>query len=116
MAGSLLCAIHCALLPVLFVVLPSVGLALLVNDTVELTFVSFASVIGAISLVRGFRQHRAGLALMLLAPGLGLLWAGVRWPPLHEAAVPHALAMAFGGALVAVAHYVNLRSARRARD
>ena len=115
MAGSLLCAIHCALLPLLFIVLPSVGLALLLDDRVELAFVSFASVVGTLSLLRGFRRHRAGLALMLLMPGLGLLWAGVRWAPLHEATVPHALAMALGGGLVAVAHYLNLRYTRHAR-
>ncbi len=115
MAGSLLCAVHCAILPVVFVVLPSVGLALALSDRVELAFVLFASLVGTVSLVRGFRRHRAGLALMLLAPGLALLWAGVRWPPLHHAAVPHALAMAAGGSLVAVAHFLNLRFARRAR-
>ena len=113
--GSLLCAVHCALLPMLFVVLPSVGLALLLDDGVELGFVSFASVVGTLSLLRGFRRHRGGLALALLAPGLGLLWTAVRWAPLHEAAVPHALAMALGGGLVAVAHYVNLRYTRHAR-
>jgi len=115
MAGSLLCAVHCALLPVLFIVLPSVGLALLLDDRVELGFVLFASLVGSASLVRGFRLHRVGLALLLLAPGLALLWAGVRWPPLHEAAVPHALTMALGGGLVAVAHYLNLRYTRHAR-
>lgn len=115
MTGSLLCAVHCALLPIVFVVLPSVGLSLLLNDGVELAFVSFATLVGTISLVRGFRSHRVALALMLLAPGLGLLWAGVRWPPLHEAAVPHALAMALGGGLVAVAHYLNLRYGRGER-
>jgi hypothetical protein len=115
MVGSLLCAVHCAVLPIVFVVLPSVGLALLLNDRVELAFVAFASLVGTLSLLRGFRRHRAGLALMLLAPGLALLWAGVRWPPLHHAVVPHALTMALGGGLVAVAHFLNLRYSRRAR-
>ena len=114
-AGSLLCAVHCALLPVVFVVLPSVGLSLALDDGVELAFVVFASLIGSASLVRGFRTHRVALALALLAPGLGLLWAGVRWPPLHEALVPHALTMALGGTLVAIAHYLNGRYVRRAR-
>lgn len=114
-AGSLLCAIHCALLPVVFVVLPSVGLSLVLNDRVELAFVVFASLVGSASLIRGFRTHGVALALALLVPGLVLLWAGVRWAPLHEALVPHALAMALGGSLVAVAHYLNVRYVRRAR-
>jgi hypothetical protein len=92
-----------------------VGLALVLNDVVEQAFVAFASLVGTVSLVRGFRRHRVALALLLLAPGLTLLWAGIRWAPLHEAVVPHALAMALGGSLVAVAHFLNLRYARRAR-
>lgn len=114
MTGSLLCALHCALLPVVLVVLPSVGLALWLDDRVEYTFVIVASLLGATSLLRGFRAHRVALALMLLTPGLALLWTGVTWPPLHEARVPHALTMALGGSLVAVAHFLNLRYARRA--
>jgi hypothetical protein len=115
MAGSLLCAVHCALLPMLFVVLPSVGLALALSDRVELGFVVFASLVGATSLVRGYRAHRAAAALLLLGPGLTSLWLGATWPPLHHAPVPHALAMATGGGLVAVAHYLNLHYTRRAR-
>lgn len=115
MVGSLLCAVHCALLPVVFLVLPSVGLALVLNGIVEQVFVAFASLIGTVSLVRGFRAHRVALALLLLAPGLALLWAGIGWAPLHEAVVPHALTMALGGGLVAVAHFLNLRHARCAR-
>lgn len=113
MTGSLLCAVHCALLPIVFLVLPSVGLSLLLNDGVERAFVGFATLIGTVGLVRGFRAHRVALALMLLAPGLALLWGGILWPPLHEALWPHAVTMATGGGLVAVAHFLNLRFARR---
>lgn len=114
MTGALLCAIHCALLPVALVVLPSVGLALVFNDRVEFIFVGFASFVGLVSLVRSFRMHRAGAALALLVPGLALLWGGVLWAPLHEALAPHAITMAAGGSLVAVAHFLNARLVRRA--
>ena len=113
MAGSLVCAVHCALLPILVVVLPSVGLSLLLSDRVEQVFVAFASLVGSYALARGFLAHRVVLALALLVPGLVLLWAGILWPPLHHAAVPHAVAMACGGGLVAIAHYLNLRAGRR---
>lgn len=109
MAGSLLCAIHCAALPIALLVLPSVGLALAFNDRVEWAFVLVATVVGLTSLVRGFRVHRVALPLALLVPGLASLWAGVGWDPLHHAQVPHAVAMALGGTLVAVAHYANIR-------
>ena len=114
MTGSLLCALHCAALPIALLVLPSVGLALAFNDPIEWTFVGIATVVGALSLVRGFRLHRVALPLLLLVPGLVLLWGGIGWAPLHHARIPHALAMALGGTLVAVAHYANLHHSRRA--
>lgn len=109
MAGSLLCAVHCALLPIAFLVLPATGLALLSNGTVELAFVVFATVAGLASLLRGYLLHRAAKAMTVLLPGVALLWTGILWAPVHEALVPHALVMAGGGSLVAVGHYLNLR-------
>ena len=44
-----------------------------------------------------------------LVPGLLVLWVGVLYPPLHDSVVPHAVAMTFGGTLVALAHLANLR-------
>lgn len=108
-AGSLLCAIHCAALPVLVALLPALGFALLRGDGIERAFVVFATVLGLASLIQGYRRHRVLRALGLLLPGLGLLWAGVLVPGLHEPLVPHALAMAGGGGLVGLAHLVNLR-------
>lgn len=108
-AGSLLCAIHCALLPVAVALLPALGLAALRGDGVERAFVVFASALGMLSLAQGYRRHRTVQALWLLLPGLGLLWAGVLVHALHDTLVPHAVAMATGGALVGLAHLANLR-------
>ena len=38
-----------------------------------------------------------------------LLWLGMLVRPLHEALLPHAIAMTFGGTLVGLAHLANLR-------
>ena len=107
--GSLLCAIHCAVLPLLIVALPSLGLAAWLDDDFELGFVLFASLLGLYSLVRGYRRHHALVALRLLVPGLAALWLGVLYPPLHGSTVLHAIAMTAGGTLVGMAHLVNLR-------
>lgn len=107
--GSLLCAVHCALLPVLIALLPSIGLAAWQNDGVELGFVLFASAIGFYSLVQGYRRHRTGRALTLLVPGLAILWTGILYEPLHHALVAHAATMTLGGTLVGIAHVLNLR-------
>lgn len=109
LAGSLLCALHCALLPLLLATLPSLGLALWAGDGLEQVFVVFATLLGVFTVVWGWRRHRAVRALSLLLPGLAALWFGLLYTPLHEAAVPHAVVMTFGGTLVALAHLANLR-------
>ena len=108
-AGSLLCAIHCALLPLAIAILPSLGIAVWLGDGFETGFVAFASLFGLAVLVWSYRRHRAIRALGLLLPGLAALWVAVLYPPLHHAVVPHAMVMTFGGTLVGLAHVANLR-------
>ena len=107
--GALLCAIHCALLPILIALLPSLGLSAAVAPSFEVGFVLFATLFGLAVLAWSYRRHRTLHALALLVPGLAVLWFGVLYPPLHESLVPHAVAMTFGGTLVALAHLANLR-------
>ena len=107
--GSLLCAIHCALLPVLIALLPSLGISAALAPSLEVGFVLFATLFGLAVLVSSYRRHRAVRALGLLIPGLLVLWVGILYPPLHHSVVPHAVAMTFGGTLVGLAHLANLR-------
>ena len=107
--GSLLCAIHCALLPILIAALPSLGVSALVAPGLEAGFVLFATLFGLAVLAWSYRRHRAMRALALLVPGLAVLWVGVLYAPLHHSVVPHAVAMTFGGTLVGLAHVANLR-------
>jgi len=107
--GSLVCAIHCALLPLLIALLPSLGIAAWLGDDFERGFVLFATLLGSFTLVWGYRRHRVVRALGLLVPGLAALWIAVAYAPLHHALVPHAAVMTFGGTLVGLAHLANLR-------
>lgn len=75
--GSLLCALHCALLPVVIALLPTVGVASLLGERFELAFVAFASAVGLYSVVSGYRRHRLWQALALMLPGLLILWGGL---------------------------------------
>ena len=67
--GSLLCALHCALLPLVIVALPSLGLASVLGDRVEEAFVLFASLVGGYSVLAGYRRHRLWQALALMPGG-----------------------------------------------
>lgn len=107
--GALVCAVHCALLPVLIALLPTLGVSALLAPTLETAFVLFATLFGLAVLAWSYRRHRTGRALALLLPGLAVLWLGVLYPPLHHSVVPHALAMTLGGLLVGLAHLANLR-------
>ena len=107
--GALVCAVHCALLPLLIALLPTLGVAALLAPTLEMAFVLFATLFGLAVLAWSYRRHRTARALALLVPGLLVLWIGVLYPPLHHSVVPHALAMTVGGTLVGLAHIANLR-------
>jgi hypothetical protein len=104
----LLCAIHCALLPLALALLPA--LALRVGGLIDLdqAFVVFATVLGLGTLSLGYRRHRTFHAWALLLPGLALVWAGA-FTPLHDHSTFHALVMTAGGVLLAAAHLLNLR-------
>ncbi len=107
--GSLVCAVHCAAIPLVIALAPSLGIAGWLGGTFEVVFVIFATGLGLFSVVWGYRRHGAVRALGLLLPGLATLWLAISYGPLHEALLPHAIAMTFGGTLVGLAHWANLR-------
>jgi multisubunit Na+/H+ antiporter MnhC subunit len=109
--AALLCAVHCAALPLMAGVLPLLGLGLLASDGFELAFVLGATAMGTTSALLTRAKHGRFYGMPFLLPGLTLLWAG-RWVDvLHHDPIPHAVVMTAGGVLVAVAHIVNLRLA-----
>lgn len=107
--GSLLCALHCASLPLLLAFLPGAGIGFLFDESFEVGFTVFATLLAGFSLWTGYRRHRAFRALMFLLPGLAALWIGAFYGPVHHNVIAHAVAMTMGGTLIAVAHVLNLR-------
>jgi hypothetical protein len=110
--ASLLCAIHCAALPFVLVMLPVIGLGFLANDRFEIGFVVLASVLAMVVLTRGFRRHQEPLPLMLAALGIALLVLGVSDVVSHSLLV-HSGLVTVGGLSLASAHFCNSRSCRR---
>lgn len=107
---SFLCALHCALLPLVIAVLPMLGLEFLADHRFERAFVVFAGVLALSSLLVGFRRHQSYRAFWFLVPGITLLLAGILIDTDH-AAIRHAVLVSIGGVLVASAHVVNMRLA-----
>lgn len=110
--ASFLCAIHCAVLPFVLVLLPFVGLQFLADHRFERGFVLFACALALLALVRGYRRHQGPLPLLLAAPGLVLLLLGVTYAE-GVSVLLHSVMVTCGGLLVASAHFVNLRSDHR---
>lgn len=110
--ASMLCAVHCALLPFVLALLPLIGLEFLAGHTFERIFVSCAAVLACASLVTAYRRHRRPHALFLMVPGIALLVIGVA-VNLDVHVLVHTTCVVTGGLLVASAHVVNLVLAHR---
>lgn len=113
--ASFLCAIHCALLPFVLVLLPVVGLEFLADHRFERGFVLFACILALVALIRGFRRHQHPLPLLLAVPGLVLLLLGVTYAEGYSVML-HSVLVTCGGLLLASAHFVNLRRDSRHDD
>lgn len=109
--ASLLCAVHCALLPLVIAVLPALGLGFLADHRVEHAFIAFASMLALTALTVGFRRHQRFRAFWFLLPGIALLFAGVVVE--YDSTILHAIMVAIGGSLVGLAHLINLRLSHR---
>ena len=107
--ASLICALHCAALPFVLAVLPTLGLGFLADHLFERIFIACASALAIAMLLRGYRHHHDRRALTLLAPGLALLWTGGFLVDGHDTVGLHALLVVLGGSCVALAHLTNLR-------
>jgi hypothetical protein len=108
MTASLLCAAHCALLPIVVTLLPLVGLSFLAHETTEWMLLGLSAALGMSSLCLGFRQHRSRRALAVLSAGLALLAGGHMVEHLEVGEFGVALVV-LGGLTVAAAHWVNRR-------
>lgn len=114
---AVLCAVHCALLPVLLAVLPTVALSAQGWVDVDQAMVVLATLLAMSTLFIGWRRHRAYRAWHWLLPALGLLWFGAFGPfHAHEGMERwlHLGMMVVGGLLLAMAHLTNIRLSHRA--
>ena len=63
---SILCAIHCALLPVLVTTLPVFGINIVHNLVFEWGMIALAFVVGSYSLFHGYIKHHRSLRPVLI--------------------------------------------------
>jgi MerC mercury resistance protein len=108
MAGSLLCAVHCAVTPAIMSLLPLAGLECLGVETTEYGLVGLSATLGFVSLTMGYRRHRSRRAIGVLSGGLALLALG-RITDVCGVESVGVVSAVTGGCIVAAAHVINRR-------
>jgi hypothetical protein len=113
--SAVLCAIHCAALPVLAIIAPLVPLGVAQSEALEWTFVIVGLLLGVSSLVPSFtRGHRRLPPLAFFAVGMiALLVARLVLDGHAQLETPVAVA---GALLMAIAHVVNRKIGGRSRN
>lgn len=102
--ASLLCAIHCVAVPVLFALLPVAGLAWLDNPAVDWWFLLAAVVFVVIAHPAGYAKHRRCTPPVLAGSGLVAIVLAIK---LWGQSPAHHYGVALGGLLVAASHFLN---------
>jgi hypothetical protein len=107
--ASVLCAIHCAVLPLLLVSLPILGINIIHNASFEYGMIALAFLVGSLALLHGFRRHHGRYRPWLwFVVGVLLLVAKQIWHKYELWFLPFAVLLIVG------AHVLNYRWSRRA--
>lgn len=109
MSASLLCAIHCALLPFLLSMASLSGFHFLGNPAIEISVVFVSLLLACFAIVHGYQKHH-GNWLPIITAAIGFLFIGLAH--LLESSIYHHLFAAAGGLFIALAHLVNWRLSR----
>ncbi len=105
-AASVLCAIHCAALPLILTFSTLSGLSFLANHKIEFAFLGISTVFVLWSLVPGYLSHHKNiLPLVLGTLGLITVCASCFLP---HGALEHIMAVV-GGMTIAISHIYNYR-------
>ncbi len=103
---SLLCLVHCLLLPVAIALLPAAAGWLDVPESFHLLAVAVAIPVSAIAIVAGYRRHGILIPGVMAASGLGLIsigaFAGFR-------NIAETVVTVLGSVLLATGHLYNWR-------
>jgi len=101
--NSFLCAIHCAIFPLLISLGLLESLFWIEHFWLEMVFLFFSIFFASLSLIKSYKSHKRVEALLMVALGLGCLFVGLNLG--HS--VIQTVIMTMGGVIIASAHIVN---------
>lgn len=106
-SASLICAIHCALLPLFWTSLPLFGTNIINNESFEIAMIILAFAIGSYSFYHGYQKHHHSLLpFSVFVAGFGFLVAKEFVVRFHGWMLIPAVV------LIITAHLMNYRSCR----
>jgi len=110
--ASIICAVHCALTPLLFSVLPLLGLEFLHSHVFEIVLMTAGLGFGSYGILRAFLlHHRAFLPLALFIVGAGMVCIGL----FLSNELWEMILVPSGAVLVGVAQVVNIQKCKSCR-
>jgi MerC mercury resistance protein len=109
MSASLLCAIHCAVLPAALAILPALGLAWLDSKWADWTMVVLATFVALGAHRKGIALHKRCLPASMAFTGILTIMGAIC---LLSGSVAHHYIQASGATLVAGSHLLNRRFCR----
>lgn len=102
---SLLCAIHCSLLPIISSLLPLSGLSFFEKPEVEFSFIGLSLLIALYSLIPSYiKVHKTKTPSLIVLFGFGLIALG----HIFHAESLEAYTSTFGALSIAYAHILNI--------
>jgi hypothetical protein len=104
---SALCVVHCVLTPVILSISAVSAHFLPSEERTHRLLAVVIAALGAIALIKGYRNHRHLRVLFLMLAGLGCIFAAADWGdhlPSHGAEV---LVTLVGSSFMIVAHWIN---------
>ncbi|TRZ42855.1 MerC domain-containing protein [Robertkochia solimangrovi] len=109
MSSSLICAIHCAAVPIVFSFTSMTSLRFLHNPIIEWTFILIGIVFVVLSLWPGYRKvHKSSKPLLLVIAGFTM----IALSRLHFSELWEMMNTVTGAVLVSIAHWVNWKLTR----
>lgn len=106
---SLLCAIHCAVLPLLISILPLAGFQFIKNPLFEFSIIFLSFILASVALLRGFKKHKNRLPLLIISSGFVLIFFG----HLFESSWFGIIMLTLGAMAIGLAHYLNWKTIKK---
>jgi hypothetical protein len=111
--ASALCLVHCLVLPLLILLVPTLALFLTIPDSFHLVVFLVAMPTSAVAMWMGYRRHRRQAPVLLAMTGLCFLAAGLFMAPSERA---ETLLTVVGSVFFAAGHVQNWRGLHHGRS